>query len=236
MKISGFIKSSLIDYPGKLASVIFTQGCNMACKFCHNWELIPKCHPTGDIIDENIVFDYLAKAKGFVDALVITGGEPSIQSDLIPFIRKVKKLGLCVKLDTNGTNPKLLRLLLQQKLIDYVAMDIKTVLELSAYKVLVGDQFTENQLMNVKKTIAILKDSSIDVEFRTTLIRESHSKSEIRKMCEVLKGNYRYTLQTFSPSKVLDPCFENYSAYSPLEIEEIIECNKDLNCNMNGIG
>ncbi|MBL4560291.1 MAG: anaerobic ribonucleoside-triphosphate reductase activating protein [Bacteroidales bacterium] len=236
MKISGFIKNSLIDYPGKLSCVIFTQGCNMACKFCHNWELIPKCHPMGDTIDENIVFDYLIKAKGFVDALVITGGEPSIQSDLIPFIRKVKKIGLCVKLDTNGTNPKFLRLLLQQKLIDSVAMDIKTVPELSAYKVLVGSQFTENQMMNVKKSIAILKNSSIKVEFRTTLIRECHSKSEIRKMCKALKGDHKYTLQTFSPTKVLDPCFENYSGYSQLEIEEIIEYNKDLHCNMSWIG
>lgn len=236
MQISGFIKNSLIDYPGKIASVIFTQGCNMACKFCHNWELIPKYHPMGDSIYENEVLDYLEKAKGFIDALVITGGEPAVQLDLVAFIRKVKELGLFVKLDTNGTNPKLLRILMQQNLIDYVAMDLKTVPELSTYKRIVGNQFTEIQLMNVKKSIAILKDSPIAVEFRTTLIRECHSEADIRKMCEVLAGDCKYSLQPFSPSKVLDPTFANYSCYTHSEVEGIIQLNKDLNCNIYQIG
>ncbi|PKQ64185.1 anaerobic ribonucleoside-triphosphate reductase activating protein [Labilibaculum filiforme] len=234
MKISGFIKNSLIDCPGKIASVIFTQGCNMACKFCHNWELIPNCHPMGDTVDEQTVFHYLKKSIGFVDALVITGGEPTVQVDLIPFIRKVKDLGLYVKLDTNGTNPKLLRLLLQQKLIDYVAMDLKTIPELPAYQKLVGNQFTENQLLNVKKTIEILKDASLQVEFRTTLIRECHSSLDVRKMCELLEGDCKYNLQAFSPHKVLDADFETYSSYSPLEIEEMIGYNKDVNSNVTG--
>ncbi|WP_461629448.1 anaerobic ribonucleoside-triphosphate reductase activating protein [Labilibaculum euxinus] len=236
MQISGFIKNSLIDYPGKVSSVIFTQACNMACRFCHNWELISKYHPMGDSVGETEVLNYLKKAKGFIDALVITGGEPTVQSDLVAFIRKVKELGLFVKLDTNGTNPKLLRILMQQNLIDYVAMDLKTVPELSAYKGIVGNQFTEIQLMNVKKSIAILKDSPIDVEFRTTLIRECHSEADIRKMCEVLKGDYKYTLQSFSPVKVLDLSFANYSGYTHLEVEEIIKSNQDLNGNISQIG
>lgn len=236
MQISGFIKNSLIDYPGNIASVVFTQACNMSCKYCHNWELIPKYHPMGDSINETEVLDYLKKAKGFIDALVITGGEPTVQLDLTAFIRKVKELGLLVKLDTNGTNPKLLRILLQQNLIDYVAMDLKTVPELSAYKRIVGNQFTEIQLMNVKKSIAILKGSSTAVEFRTTLIRECHSEADIRKMCEVLEGDCKYSLQLFSPAKVLDSSFANYSSYTHLEVEEIIKSNKDLNCNINQIG
>jgi len=235
MKIAGFIKNSLIDYPGKISSVIFTQGCNMKCKFCHNRELVPMQHPQGDVIEEHQVLGYLQKAKDFIDALVVTGGEPTLQPNLSDFIRKVKEIGLSVKLDTNGTNPKLVRDLLNQNLLDYVAMDVKTILDLDAYKSIAGNQFSANHLLCVYESVDILNDAKIDVEFRTTLIRECHSKEDIRKICEVVKGNCKYTLQQFSPAKVLDDSFAHYSPYSKMELKVIIQNNKDLLRNIRTI-
>ncbi|WP_321298375.1 anaerobic ribonucleoside-triphosphate reductase activating protein [Marinifilum fragile] len=227
MLISGFIKNSLIDYPGKIASVIFTQGCNMRCKFCHNHELISINGSYSNYSEDEILY-YLKKASGFIDALVITGGEPTLQSDLEDFIRSVKQLGILVKLDTNGTYPKLLKKLIDEKLIDYVAMDIKHILDLSSYRELVGNQFSEHQLKNVKESIALLKEANVEVEFRTTLIQGSQSADDVRKICEQLQCSNLYSLQKFNPLRVFDPSFAKRSTFSDEEMLSLMESNKDI--------
>lgn len=231
MLISGFIKNSLIDYPGKIASVIFTQGCNMRCKFCHNHELIPINGSYSNYSEDEILY-YLKKASGFIDALVITGGEPTLQSNLEDFIRSAKQLGILVKLDTNGTHPKLLKKLIDEKLIDYVAMDIKHILDLSSYRELVGNRFSEHQLENVKGSIALLKEADIEVEFRTTLIQGSQSADDVRKICEHLQCSNLYSLQKFNPLQVLDPSFAKRLAFKDEEMHSLMESNKDIMPNI----
>lgn len=231
MKISGFIKNSLIDYPGKIASVIFTQGCNMQCKFCHNDELIP-FSKAASYFSEDEILSYLSKAKGFIDALVITGGEACLQVGLYNFIRKVKEIGLCVKLDTNGSNPKLLQELLSENLIDYVAMDVKTSLNLFNYQKLVGDQFTNKMMNEIKESISLLKSSTIDVEFRSTLIKTVHSKDSIIGLSAFLNTDRLFSLQSFSSEKVFDPTFKNLNSFSIKEMNEISELCKAYTPNI----
>ena len=231
MIISGFIKNSFIDYPGKISSVIFTQGCNMRCKFCHNHELIPIKGSYSTYSEDEVLY-HLEKTKGFVDALVITGGEPTLQSDLICFIRKVKQLGVLIKLDTNGTNPKIVRKLLDEQLIDYVAMDIKHKIDLTAYQELVGEQFSEHQFSNVLESIHLLKEACVEVEFRTTLIQGSHSKEDVQAICEFLQSSKKYSLQEFNPVHVFDKSFTRRNPYNKSEMLHIAECNKHLMPNV----
>ncbi|MFA8435103.1 MAG: anaerobic ribonucleoside-triphosphate reductase activating protein [Marinifilaceae bacterium] len=228
MLISGFIKNSLIDFPGKISSVIFTQGCNLRCKFCHNYELIPRGLQEEDVFLEVEVLQYLERSRRLIDALVITGGEPCLQPDLVQFIRKVKDMGLKVKLDTNGTDPGKLEYLLEQNLVDYVAMDVKAPLDLMAYRKLVGDQFSRNAMARVKASIELIKNSEIPYEFRTTLIRECHPQEHIRTICNQLKGARKYTLQQFAPEKVLDQSFALYSGYDCSDLEELKSQDADL--------
>ncbi len=172
MRIEGIQKSSFVDYPGKIATVIFTKGCNMNCGFCHNKSLIAlndnenNNYMLASSIQtqkEDGIFNHLRIRKGFVDAVVITGGEPTLQEDLKPFIEKIKAMGYLIKLDTNGTNPSALQSLLKDGLLDYISMDLKAPLE------------KYNEICQVKvdiekiiKSISLIIDSNIDYEFRTT--------------------------------------------------------------------
>lgn len=210
MRIGGFLKQSLIDYPGNIASVIFTSGCNFRCFYCHNPELVlPERIKENKLIREKEVFGYLEKNKLLLDAVVITGGEPTIQNDLIEFITKVKELNLKVKLDTNGTNPEIIKSLLDYKLIDYIAMDIKAPLNLEKYATIVGKQFSISQLDKILESIRIIEQSNIPYEFRSTLIKDIHSLEDVKQMSESIKGDYY--LQEYNPGKVLqDNCeFKN---------------------------
>lgn len=212
MKIAGFIKSSLIDYPGNIAAVIFTQGCNFRCGFCHNPDLIPL---KGEYIDENEIFDYLKEKKNILDGVVITGGEPTIQVDLKQFILKLKKLGFLVKLDTNGTNPTLLKELINEKLIDYVAMDVKSNLE-NYYKI------TESKnIKSVEESIGILLNKSIDYEFRTTVLPFFHSIEDFDKLGKLIKGAKRFTLQNFRPEITLNDKLRSERSFTNAELNEI---------------
>lgn len=160
MIISDFIKNSFVDYPGKIAAVLFTKGCNMNCIYCQNKHLLQDdCR----IMEDETIFSFLARRKNLIDAVVITGGEPTIQDDLISFIKKLKKYGLLIKLDTNGTNPDILKDLLENNLIDYIAMDIKATEE--KYFQICRSNIDIN---NIRKSIEILKNSKIRYEFRTT--------------------------------------------------------------------
>ena len=160
MKIGGFVKNSFVDYPGLICSVIFTVGCNLRCWYCHNSHLFDDRQK---LVREQEIFDFLSSHKGFIDAVVISGGEPTLQGDLIEFIKAIKKLGYKVKLDTNGTNFEVLRALIEGKLVDYVAMDIKAPLE--DYIKIVG---VDCNLEDVKKSVGLLLEGQVESEFRTT--------------------------------------------------------------------
>lgn len=170
IQIGGFLKQSLIDYPGHITSVVFTAGCNFRCGYCHNPELVlPERICQSTFIGANEVLQYAQLNKNLLDAITITGGEPTLQVGLPWFAFKIKKLGLKVKLDTNGTNPAMVERLIEEKLVDYIAMDIKAPITPEAYRNVVGSILTPLMLEKVKRTIAIILSSGIDHEFRTTL-------------------------------------------------------------------
>ncbi|NMA50442.1 MAG: anaerobic ribonucleoside-triphosphate reductase activating protein [Mollicutes bacterium] len=188
-KIAGFNKLTLLDYPGKLACVLFTKGCNFGCRYCQNSSLVLDVEVP--LIDHNEIFAYLEKRKNILQGVVISGGEPTIQKGLLDFIIKIKEIGYKVKLDTNGSNPKLLQELIELKLVDYVAMDIKNVFE--KYNQTANAKVN---IDNVKKSIDILKKGKVDYEFRTTIIKEYHTLEDIRKLIDFTQGS-KYYLQNF---------------------------------------
>ena len=216
MNIAGVQKVTLLDYPGKVACEIFTQGCNFECPFCQNSSLIPITN-TGEFSEEEI-FEYLNLRKNILDGVVITGGEPTVQKDLKSFIKKIKDLGLLVKLDTNGGNPKVLQELIDEKLVDYVAMDIKNIF--NKYNITAGKKIN---LDNIKKSIEILKASKIDYEFRTTIIKEMHSLDDIVSICKLV-GNVKYYLQNFEDSEnVIDHSLHGFSREELLFIDKYLK-------------
>ncbi|MDP4197695.1 MAG: anaerobic ribonucleoside-triphosphate reductase activating protein [Bacteroidota bacterium] len=190
MRLAYFQKVSLIDYPGKISSVIFTQGCNFRCGFCHNPQLVlPELFEK--TITKEEIFEYLKRRKGKIEAVVVTGGEPSIHQDLPDLLKEIKELGYCVKLDTNGTNPKMLKDIINNKFVDFIAMDIKTVPE--KYDDLCGVKVNINDVI---ESINIIKNSSIEKQFRITLVKGYHTKSDL----EEIKGliNSPILLQYFN--------------------------------------
>jgi pyruvate formate lyase activating enzyme len=185
MLLSGIKKSTLLDYPGKVATIVFTMGCNMRCGYCHNSEFVlPEkiqqiCH---DCISEEVFFRFLKTRTGFLDGVVICGGEPTIHSDLPNFCRKIKEAGFLVKLDTNGSNPDILEWLMKENLLDYVAMDIKYPLE--QYRIVSGVEVDTNLF---KRSIEIIKSRLPDYEFRTTVIKGIHSEEDMQKIGETIQ-------------------------------------------------
>ena len=191
MKVFGFEKLSMVDFPGHLCCTVFTGGCNFKCPFCQNSDLV-KMQNLREI-NQDEIFSYLSKRKGVIDSLCISGGEPTIYPDLEQFIVKIKSLGFLVKLDTNGTNYEMLKRLIENNLVDYVAMDIKN--SLSAYGETAGTNFVD--LENIKKSVELLKRNLVDYEFRTTLVKQFHSTSTITEMANWLDGAKRIFLQHF---------------------------------------
>ncbi len=190
LPIGGFHKQSMIDYPGHISSIVFTCGCNFKCSYCHNYQLIDS-HLSKDTLqlDEDELFGWFEKNKILLDAVVITGGEPTLHDGLSEFIRKIKALGLKVKLDTNGTNPRMLNKLIKEELLDYIAMDIKAPLVLENYRKVVGKQFTESHLEKVKESVYLLNETNIDSEFRTTF-DESLSIEDLRNIIGIIRRKY----------------------------------------------
>lgn len=204
MRIGGFQKNSMIDFPGLISSVIFTAGCNFFCPYCHNPDLVGRVKPGGgESIDEGEVFSFLKKRRGLIDGVVITGGEPTLQPDLERFMVKVKELGFSVKLDTNGTRPEKVKAFIQRGIVDYVAMDIKTSLE--GYHLVAGDGFDAR---TVAATIAIIMEQAPDYEFRTTCVKPLVDQQKMDKIGAMIKGARRYILQPCSSAvKMLNPLF-----------------------------
>ncbi|NLJ73122.1 MAG: anaerobic ribonucleoside-triphosphate reductase activating protein [Syntrophomonadaceae bacterium] len=221
MRISGLLKQTLVDYPGEVAATVFTQGCNLRCPFCHNGHLVTRPGKTqNDYMDEQMVLDFLAERQGFLDALVITGGEPTLHQDLPSFIAKVKDLGFLVKLDTNGTNLLMLEFLLDQKLLDYVAMDIKAPVEIKAYQNACGNLSLED-FFNIRNSLNLLKNADIKVEFRTTVIPSLHSSEDIINIAKYITGAKLYTIQQFNPEVTLDVNYEKVLPYDKKDMELI---------------
>lgn len=193
MKIYGMEKLSLVDYDGCTACTLFTGGCNFRCPFCHNSPLVVDAVKQIEIPQEEI-FDYLSKRTKLLDGVVVSGGEPTLHKDLPEFIAKIKQLGYKVKLDTNGTNPKMLKKLIADKLIDYVAMDVKN----SQEKYPITSGIGNLDIKDVVKSVEILKSDVIPYEFRTTLVNELHDVYDIEDIALWLAGAEKYVLQQFN--------------------------------------
>ena len=192
MAIVGIDKLSLLDYEDKVSVVLFSQACNMRCPFCHNGEAILGASKE-DEIDFNEILDFLKTRKGLIDAVVFTGGEPTLEPDLKVKIKAVRDLGFLIKLDTNGTNPEIVESLLDEGIIDYVAMDIKNCPNL--YAETCGLKFIN--VDNIKKSIAIIMAKAPDYEFRTTLVKELHERMDYEAFLNLIKGAKRLFLQKF---------------------------------------
>ncbi len=195
MKISGFQKMTLLDFPGKVACTIFTAGCNLRCGFCHNASLVT--HIDSEVnFDPDEIINYLSKRKGLLDGVCITGGEPLLQPDIADFISRIKALGYSVKLDTNGCYPDKLAAIVDAELVDYVAMDIKNCKEKYAETVGIPDF----DISAVEKSVAYLLQGKVDYEFRTTVVKEYHITQDIGAIGEWIKGAKNYFLQNFVDS------------------------------------
>ncbi len=201
MTIAGFQPLSLLDYPGKSCSIVFTQGCAFRCPYCHNPELIPSTKPVSAVAEEHVL-KYLEDHKKMLDGVCITGGEPTLQRDLPAFIRKIKSLGMLVKLDTNGIHPTMVKELIDEHLVDYFAMDLKHTWEKYQDVIRVGGSQT---VENCRETFTIIQESGVDHEFRTTICPGVHAETDFFEMAGYLKDGETYFIQETRFVKVLDP-------------------------------
>ncbi|MDD5760447.1 MAG: anaerobic ribonucleoside-triphosphate reductase activating protein [Candidatus Pacebacteria bacterium] len=219
MYFGGLEKTTLVDFPGKVAATVFTFGCNFRCPYCYNPELVlPSLINEQPKISEKEVIDFLKERRGFIEGLCITGGEPMMQADLPDFIQKVKNLGFLVKLDTNGSFPDVLKSLIANKLVDWIAMDIKAPPE--KYNL-----FSQGQIAVkiIEKSIQIIKRSGINYEFRTTLAPEILEEKDILDIVNWIRPATRYYLQRFKNNKVLEEKFKNIEPWSEEKMEAIFK-------------
>ena len=219
MIISGVQKFTLLDFPGKVACVVFTAGCNFRCGYCHNPEFVlPEriAEISKSFINQDIFFRFLQERIGLLDGVVITGGEPTLMVDLMKFMATIKSMGFLVKLDTNGNRPEVINEAIRLDLVDYIAMDVKTSLD--EYGGLVGRLVRPEK---IKESIDLLKSGNTDYEFRTTLVKEIHSRDVLHDMARLINGANRLYLQSFRSAQTLNPVFSDYHAFSMEEINEI---------------
>lgn len=195
MYLCGLQKLAMVDYPGKLAATVFTGGCNLRCPFCHNALLVTRLDETPEL-GEEAVLSFLATRTKLLDGVVLSGGEPLLQSDAADFLRKIRQMGFAVKLDTNGFFPDRLSAILEEGLVDYVAMDIKNAPE--KYPITCGIPGLDTA--PVAESVKLLRQSGVDFEFRTTLVREFHTPEDLLAIGRWLEGSPRYFLQAFVDS------------------------------------
>jgi len=227
MEIKGFIGVSLIDWDGKVSSVIFLPGCNMRCPFCYNTQLVlqPNLMPT---VPLERIWSYFKKNRGWIDGVVITGGEPTIHEDLLALCQEIKKLDFLLKLDTNGTNPNMIKELIARRLVDYIAMDVKAPFEEEKYSNASGIK-TAALLPKIEQTVQTLLKSGVEYEFRTTLVPTLHTKSDIKAICEKIKGCRKYALQNFrADAETINPKFQKLKPFSKAEIESLFQAAKNF--------
>lgn len=214
MQIYGFNKTTLLDYPEHVAATVFTGGCNFRCPFCHNGGLVLSPNPE-ERIEEEEVLSYLKKRQGILEGVCITGGEPTLQKDLRNFICKVKDMGYLVKLDTNGYRPQVLWNLIQEGLLDYVAMDIKASKE--NYAVAAGVEGLD--ISRIEESVGILKGDKVPYEFRTTVVKGIHSIEEFEEIGQFLAGSRAYYLQQYREND--NVIVQGYDAFSKAEMESM---------------
>jgi len=218
MTIGGFQRFSLIDYPDKICAIVFTQGCNFRCPYCHNPELVdPK--KFGIELKEAEILSFLDRRKGKLNAVTITGGEPLLQGDLSAFLSAIKRLGYLVKLDTNGSFPSRLEKIIELKSVDYIAMDIKTSLD--KYHQVIKRTIDTRKILD---SIRLIMDSGLDYEFRTTVVKALFEKDDFYKIGQLIKSARLYVLQKFVPSKALDDTFLDMKSYT----DEELDCFKEI--------
>jgi len=223
MIIAGLQKQSLIEYPGRISAIIFLAGCNLRCQFCYVPHLvlpeeIKKIKP----ISENKIFSFLKERKGFLEAVSISGGEPTLNPQLPKFIEKIKNLKYLVELETNGTNPKMLKELIDKRLVDYVAMDIKHQLVFEKYNEICGKVLTKKTFKSIKESIGILLEGKVDYEFRTTIMKEFHTKEDILEICKAIRKAKVYFLQNYQKNSTISG-----KVFTPFKEEEILEIVKE---------
>jgi pyruvate formate lyase activating enzyme len=219
MNFSAIHTLTLLDYPGKIAAIVFTPGCNMRCHFCHNAEFVlPEelKKIQHDFIPSQKVLNFLKKRQGKLDGLVISGGEPTIHSDLLDFMRQVKDLGFLVKLDTNGTNPEVVQKALSEKLVDYMAMDIKATPK--KYDDIAGVKINKT---NIEKTKKLIQNSDIEYEFRTTIIKGFHNEKMLEEIFRFCQGCQKFTIQNYRNGKTLNPEWKKYTGFRSEELNQI---------------
>jgi len=232
MIIKGLQKTTLLDFPTKVACTVFTSGCNFRCPFCHNASLVTK-NDNSDTVNIDALFDYLRKRQGILDGVCVTGGEPLLQKDIKYFIKQIKDLGYAVKLDTNGSNSKMLIELVNENLVDYVAMDIKGAED--KYSLICGIDM-DKYLNDVRQSVDFLLTGVCEYEFRTTVVRELHSYDDFNSIGKWISGANKYFLQQFKDSGDLI-ANDNFSAYNKDEMEEILSIVKPYvpNVQLRGV-
>ncbi len=219
IKISGIQKTSLIDYPDYISTVLFTQGCNMDCPYCHNPELIP-LENDSEYMNLDYFWDYLDKRVDLIDGITITGGEPLIQPSIYDLISRIKEYELLVKLDTNGTNYSLLKELIDDNLIDYVAMDIKGPIE--EYDKFCGIKMGNSMIKSIEKSKDLIINSNIDYELRTTVVPNLHEKEDMEKIVNFISNTGHYFIQNFRSEKVNKKSYEKVRSFSENELNKFL--------------
>ena len=222
MLIAGLQKLTLLDFPGKTACTVFTPGCNFRCPFCHNALLVTDIDG-GTFLDEEEFFSFLNKRKGILEGVAITGGEPTLQRDLPLFIKRIKDLGFLVKLDTNGTNPEMLEALIEEGLVDRVAMDVKN--DPSLYGGTAG--LKNFDITGVARSRDLLLEGRCDYEFRTTVVKGLHTKESLKGAARWIEGAKEYWLQQYKDSgNLIDP--RGLGAFGEAEMKELLEAVREI--------
>ncbi len=228
MNIVGLQKLTLLDFPGHIGCTVFLGGCNFKCPFCYNSSLID--NDFKNLITEEFLFSFLEKRKGKLEGVAITGGEPLLNSHIGDFIKKIKDMGYLVKLDTNGSNPKLLEELIDKKLVDYVAMDIKNSYE--KYSLTTGVKINVD---SIKESVEILLKNKVDYEFRTTVVKELHTLEDLKQISVNIKGAKRYFIQNFQyQDSVIEKNLHPLSKEELLDFINVVKVNVE-NVSLRGI-
>jgi pyruvate formate lyase activating enzyme len=216
MILGGFQKLTLLDYPGKLAATVFTVGCSFRCPFCHNPELVDLRLAHNEESEKDF-FEFLKKRVGKLEGVCITGGEPTIQPDIIDFIKKIKNLGFLVKLDSNGTRPDVLKKIIDAKLVDFIAMDIKSSLE--NYDMATGSKVDKDR---IRLSVNMIMHSKIPYEFRTTVVPGLHTENDFVEIAKWISGAEIYYLQEYrEEQKILDPNLKKKTKGQKIDLEKI---------------
>lgn len=216
------IATSMIDWEGMIVTTLYVGGCNFRCPFCYNTNLVVKSHSLPIMLEEKIL-SFLLERKPFLDGICLSGGEPTLYNDIEQFLKKIKSNNFKIKLDTNGSKPEKLKEIIGQKLVDYVAMDIKNCLETNAYTQTIG-VYKEQIVKKIKKSIIMIMNSGIDYEFRTTVVPGFHGTENIINIAREIKGAKRYILQNFIQSEeMLDPSLKDVKPYSEEKMNTILK-------------